>query len=102
VSSEVDEEPVWGRLEGGKALGHKLGEGGHGGLPIEEAEHLESLAFQLVRDGMGIPDGIEEGGDAMGVGIDADDNGQTVFDAWRNSTGFGVLHRRTQHIEDRL
>jgi hypothetical protein len=62
-------------------VGQQGGEGGEGCLGVEEAEYLEALALQGVGDGIGVAHGIVEGGNAVGVGVDADDHGEAALEA---------------------
>ncbi len=96
VASEVEEEPVGRRLEGGKVVGQQEGEGGEGGLGVQEAEHLEALALQGVGDGGGVAHGIEEGRNAVGVGVDADDDGEAALEARQGYVGVRGLHGGSQ------
>ncbi len=98
MSGEVDQQPARGRLKGREVLGQEGGEGGQGRLIVEEAEYLESLALQRVRDGVGVPDGIGEGWDALSIGIDANDNRQTALEVWPGHIEAGVLHWPTEQL----
>jgi hypothetical protein len=64
-------------------------------LGVEETEHFEPLMLQGVGDGVGVAHCIEEGRNAVGVGVDADDDGETALEARQGRVGVRGAHGGT-------
>jgi hypothetical protein len=61
--------------------------GGQRGLRVDEPEHLEALALQRVSHGGGVAHGVEQRRNAVGVGVDANDNGEAALESGKGAGG---------------
>ena len=96
VPCEVEEEPVWRRLQGGELVRQQVRETREGGFRVEEAKHLEALLLKHVGDCVGIVHGIEERRNTVGISVDADDDSNAALEAEQGELGGRGIHERSE------